>query len=102
MGLKPEHTCRVDPSSCSAPQGHATELHTAPPSPWTLVLVSWMAGVMERLNAKQLDGHRKGIFESTGDGPMPGQLVANLVAAVRSDEMIAPTTIQPWSRPSHN
>jgi ubiquinone/menaquinone biosynthesis C-methylase UbiE len=40
-------------------------------------------GVMERLTTKQLDGYRNGIFESIGDGPMPGQLVANLVTAVR-------------------
>jgi len=40
-------------------------------------------GVIERLTAEQRDGYRKGIFESIGDGPMPGQLVANLATAAR-------------------
>ena len=38
-------------------------------------------GVMERLTTEQLDGYRKGVFDSIGDGPMPGQLVANLATA---------------------
>jgi ubiquinone/menaquinone biosynthesis C-methylase UbiE len=40
-------------------------------------------GVMERLTREQLDGYRKGAFDSIGEGPMPGQLLANLATAVR-------------------
>ena len=45
---------------------------------WTWCWSHGWRGVMERLTAEQLDGYRKGICESIGDGRMPGQLVANL------------------------
>ncbi len=40
-------------------------------------------GVMERLSAEQLARYQRGVLESIGDGPMPGQLVAQLATAVR-------------------
>jgi SAM-dependent methyltransferase len=39
--------------------------------------------VMERLTSEQLDRYRRGIADSIGDGPMPGQLVVHLAIADR-------------------
>jgi ubiquinone/menaquinone biosynthesis C-methylase UbiE len=40
-------------------------------------------GVMERLTAEQLDGYRRGVLESIGEGTMPGRLVVQLATAAR-------------------
>jgi O-methyltransferase/aklanonic acid methyltransferase len=38
-------------------------------------------GVMERLTTEQQGGYREGVFDSIGDGPVPGRLVADLATA---------------------
>jgi len=48
---------------------------------WTWCWSHGWRGVMERLTAEQLDGYRKGAFDYFGDGPVPGQLRADLVTA---------------------
>jgi SAM-dependent methyltransferase len=50
---------------------------------WTWCWSHGWRGVMERLTAEQLDGYRKGAFDYFGDGPVPGQLRADLVTANR-------------------
>jgi SAM-dependent methyltransferase len=40
--------------------------------------------VMERLTDEQLKGYRRGVFESIGDSPIAGRLVAHMATAMRS------------------
>ena len=48
---------------------------------WTWCWSHGWRGVMERLTTDQLEGYRKGVFDSIGDSPVPGQLAADLATA---------------------